>query len=52
MSVVDLSSEQLISALRLPTEASVGQRVPKKMLADNLTSRGTATGAEPGAIHA
>ena len=46
MSVVDLSSEQLISALRLPTEASVGQRVPKKMLADNLTSRGTATSAD------
>lgn len=46
MSVVDLSSEQLISALRLPAEASVGQRVPKKMLAENLTSRGTATSAD------
>lgn len=42
----DLSSEQLISALRLPAEASVGQRVPKKMLAENLTSRGTATSAD------
>ena len=46
MSVVDLSSEQLISALRLPAEATVGQRVPKKMLAENLTSRGTATSAD------
>lgn len=46
MSVVDLSSEQLISALRLPVEASVGQRIPKKMLAENLTSRGTATSAD------
>lgn len=46
MSVVDLSSEQLISALRLPAEATVGQRVPKKMLAENLTSRGSATGAD------
>ena len=42
----DLSSEQLISALRLPAEATVGQRVPKKMLAENLTSRGTATSAD------
>ncbi len=46
MNVVDLSSEQLISALRLPAEASVGQRIPKKMLAENLTSRGTATNAD------
>ena len=46
MNVVDLSSEQLISALRLPAEASVGQRIPKKMLAENLTSRGTATSAD------
>lgn len=46
MSVVDLSSEQLISALRLPVEATVGQRVPKKMLAENLTSRGSATSAD------
>ena len=46
MNVVDLSSEQLISALRLPTEASVGQRIPKKMLTDNLTSRGAATSAD------
>lgn len=46
MSVVDLSSEQLIAALRLPAEATVGQRVPKKMLAENLTSRGTATSAD------
>ena len=46
MSVVDLSSEQLISALCLPAEATVGQRVPKKMLAENLTSRGTATSAD------
>ena len=46
MSMVDLSSEQLISALRLPAEATVGQRVPKKMLAENLTSRGTATSAD------
>lgn len=46
MNVVDLSAEQLISALRLPAEASVGQRIPKKMLAENLTSRGTATSAD------
>lgn len=46
MTVVDLSSEQLIAALRLPAEATVGQRVPKKMLAENLTSRGTATSAD------
>ena len=46
MSVVDLSSEQLISALCLPAEATVGQRVPKKMLAENLTSRGMATSAD------
>ena len=46
MSVVDLSSEQLISALCLPAEATVGQRVPKKMLTENLTSRGTATSAD------
>lgn len=46
MSVVDLSSEQLISALRLPADAAVGQRVPKKMLAENLTSRGSATSAD------
>lgn len=46
MNVVDLSPEQLISALRLPAEASVGQRIPKKMLAENLTSRGTATSAD------
>ena len=46
MSMVDLSSEQLISALRLPAEATVGQRVPQKMLAENLTSRGTATSAD------
>ena len=46
MTGVDLSSEQLISALRLPAEATVGQRVPKKMLAENLTSRGTATSAD------
>ena len=46
MNVVDLSSEQMISALRLPAEASVGQRIPKKMLAGNLTSRGTATSAD------
>ena len=46
MNVVNLSSEQLISALRLPAEASVGQRIPKKMLAVNLTSRGTATSAD------
>ena len=46
MNVADLSSEQLISALRLPAEASVGQRIPKKMLAENLTSRGTATSAD------
>ncbi len=46
MSMVDLSSEQLISALCLPAEATVGQRVPKKMLAENLTSRGTATSAD------
>ncbi|OYT88689.1 MAG: hypothetical protein CFE43_21220 [Burkholderiales bacterium PBB3] len=44
--MVDLSSEQLISALRLPAEATVGQRVPKKMLAENLTSRGSATSAD------
>ena len=36
MTSVDLSSEQLISALRLPAEATVGQRVPKKMLAENV----------------
>ncbi|RYH66454.1 MAG: DUF4391 domain-containing protein [Alcaligenaceae bacterium] len=46
MNVADLSSEQLISALRLPAEASVGQRIPKKMLADNQTSRGAATSAD------
>ena len=46
MTVVDLSSEQLIAALRLPAEASVGQRIPKKLLAENLTSRGTATSAD------
>ena len=46
MTVVDLSSEQLISALRLPADAVVGQRVPKKMLAENLTSRGAATSAD------
>ena len=46
MNVADLSSEQLISALRLPAEASVGQRIPKKLLAENLTSRGTATSAD------
>ena len=46
MNVVDLFSEQLISALRLPAEASVGQRIPKKMLTDNLTSRGAATSAD------
>jgi hypothetical protein len=46
MTVVDLSSEQLIAALRLPAEATVGQRVPKKMLAENLTSRGTVTSAD------
>ena len=46
MNGVDLSSEQLISALRLPAEASVGQRIPKKMLTENLTSRGTATSAD------
>lgn len=46
MRVVDLSSEQLISALRLPVEATVGQRVPKRMLAENLISRGTATSAD------
>ena len=46
MTGVDLSSEQLISALRLPAEATVGQRVPKKILAENLTSRGTATSAD------
>lgn len=46
MSMVDLSSEQLFSALCLPAEATVGQRVPKKMLTDNLTSRGAATSAD------
>lgn len=46
MSGVDMFSEQLISALRLPAEATVGQRVPKKMLAENLTSRGSATSAD------
>ncbi len=46
MNVADLSSEQLISAPRLPAEASVGQRIPKKLLAENLTSRGTATSAD------
>lgn len=46
MTGVDLSSEQLISALRLPAEAAVGQRVPKKMLTENLTSRSTATSAD------
>lgn len=46
MSLLDLSSEHLISALCLPAEASVGQRVPKKMLSENLTSRGTATSAD------
>lgn len=46
MTVVDLSSDQLISALRLPAEATVGQRVPKKMLAENLTSRGAATSTD------
>ena len=51
MSVVDLSSEQLISALRLPAEATVGQRVPKKMLAENLTSRSTATSADRKLLH-
>jgi hypothetical protein len=51
MSVVDLSSEQLISALRLPAEATVGQRVPKKMLAENLTSRSTATSADRKLMH-
>ena len=51
MSVVDLSSEQLISALCLPAEATVGQRVPKKMLAENLTSRGTATSTDRKLLH-
>ena len=51
MSMVDLSSEQLISALRLPAEATVGQRVPKKMLAENLTSRSTATSADRKLLH-
>ena len=51
MSMVDLSSEQLISALCLPAEATVGQRVPKKMLAENLTSRGTATSADRKLLH-
>ena len=51
MSVVDLSSEQLIAALRLPAEATVGQRVPKKMLAENLTSRSTATSADRKLLH-
>ena len=46
MTVVDLSSEQLIAALRLPAEATVDQRVPKKMLAENLSSRSTATSAD------
>ena len=51
MSVVDLSSEQLISALRLPAEATVGQSVPNKMLAENLTSRSTATIADRKLLH-
>lgn len=46
MTVVDLSSEQLLAALRLPADATVGQRVPKKMLTENLSSRGTATSAD------
>ncbi|CAM8660706.1 Protein of unknown function DUF4391 [Comamonadaceae bacterium] len=46
MTVVDLSSEQLIAALRLPADATVGQRVPKKMLTENLSCRGTATSAD------
>lgn len=46
MTAVDLSSEQLISALGLPAEAAVGQRVPKKILAENLTSRGAATSTD------
>lgn len=46
MNVVNLAAEQLISALHLPAESSVGQRVPKRMLAENLTSRGTATSSD------
>ena len=46
MTVGDLSSEQLISALRLPSGSAIGQRVPKKMLSLNLTSRGTTTSAD------
>ena len=46
MTVIDLSSERLIAALRLPAEATIGQRVPKKMLTESLTSRGTATSAD------
>lgn len=46
MNEVHLSSEQFISALRLPAEATVGQRIPKKMLAENLATRGLATSAD------
>lgn len=46
MNEVHLSSEQFISALRLPAEATVGQRIPKKMLAENLATRGVATSAD------
>lgn len=46
MNVVNLAAEQLISALHLPAESSIGQRVPKRMLAENLTSRGTVTSSD------
>lgn len=46
MNVGDLTSDQLLSALRFPGEAADGQRVPKMMLVENLASRGTATSSD------
>ena len=51
MNGVDLTSEQLISALRLPAEASVGQRIPKKMLAEMQSGQVVRVLAtDPGAV--
>ena len=41
-----LTADDVVKALALPERARVDQRVPKKMLAENLTSRGTATSAD------
>jgi len=46
MNLVGLTSDQMLSALRLPSDANVGQRVPKKMLLENLASRSSAISAD------